>query len=178
MREFCHPKLIGVLTTFFLPLLLQFYVAKTHFHGPVISFLILGAFVVSWTPYSVVSLITVFGDPSTIPRTAAMVPALFAKSSVIWNPIIYVARHNDFRRVCLKILSGCCVLDKIRKSARSNSSSTSPNLTAELLVEDSRKPSSGKTRVLEHQIASSISSPDSTTINGSQTGKNTITLSL
>ena len=137
-----------------------------------------GAFVVSWMPYSVVSLITVFGDPSTVPLTVTMVPALLAKSSIIWNPIIYVARHNDFRRACLKILPECCILNKIRQYAsRSNKSSTSRNLTEQFLLEalinvrNSRKPRHRIQRVLEHQNTSSISLFDSTTISGNLTDK-------
>ena len=39
-----------------------------------------------------------------MPLTVTMIPALFAKSSIIWNPIIYIARHRDFRKACLKYL--------------------------------------------------------------------------
>ena len=121
----------------------------------------------SWMPYSIVSLITVFGDPSTIPLPVTTIPALFAKSSIIWNPIIYVARHNDFRRACLKFLPECCICKKIRHYDMANGPSTSRNLTEQILLEalskirNSRKPHNR----LNQQYASSIISMDSTTVN-------------
>ena len=69
-------------------------------------------------PYSVVSLIAIFG-PQQLPLTVTMIPALFAKSSIIWNPIIYIARHRDFRKACVKYLKS----GLISQSAESRSAS-------------------------------------------------------
>lgn len=49
-----------------------------------------GAFLVAWMPYTVVSLLVLFGGSRFITASAAAAPALLAKSSVIYNPIIYV----------------------------------------------------------------------------------------
>ena len=54
-----------------------------------------------------------------MPLTVTMIPALFAKSSIIWNPIIYIARHRDFRKACLKYLKS----GLISQSAESRSAS-------------------------------------------------------
>ncbi len=40
------------------------------------------------TPYTVVSWISAFGDPRSISPVFATMPALCAKSQVIWNPIV------------------------------------------------------------------------------------------
>ena len=40
------------------------------------------------TPYTVVSWISAFGDPNSISPVFATMPALCAKSQVIWNPIV------------------------------------------------------------------------------------------
>lgn len=108
------------------------FTRKCYYH---INFILLaGAFVISWMPYSIVSLIVVFGDPKDIPLTVTMVPALFAKSSIIWNPIIYVARHNDFRRACLKFLPNCGAFRKIRKLSRPSTSATTRGTSEYFLV--------------------------------------------
>lgn len=51
----------------------------------------------SWSPYAVVSLWAAFGNPNDISVLAGTLPAVLAKSSIIWNPIIYVATNKQFR---------------------------------------------------------------------------------
>ncbi|XP_052814072.1 melanopsin-A-like [Mya arenaria] len=60
--------------------------------------LMIGAFFISWTPYSVATLVAAFGPKDKVPTFLTVLPAIFAKSSIIWNPIIYVARHSLFRK--------------------------------------------------------------------------------
>ncbi|XP_060566812.1 visual pigment-like receptor peropsin [Ruditapes philippinarum] len=64
--------------------------------------LMIGAFFLSWTPYSIVTIIVIFGKLEDVPVSVVMIPTLMAKSSIIWNPLIYVVRHNDFRKACLR----------------------------------------------------------------------------
>ncbi|XP_059484611.1 parapinopsin-like isoform X2 [Neocloeon triangulifer] len=54
-------------------------------------------FLVAWTPYSAFALIVAFGDPSLITPGTAVLPALMAKSSICYNPIIYVGLNTQFR---------------------------------------------------------------------------------
>jgi hypothetical protein len=68
-------------------------------------YLFSGAFVVSWTPYSIVSLWTAVGDFYKIPIWIIVAPAVFAKCSIIWNPIIYVIRHDHFRKAVQQSMS-------------------------------------------------------------------------
>lgn len=63
---------------------------------------ITGAFFLSWTPYSIVTIIVIFGKLEDVPVSVIMIPTLMAKSSIIWNPLIYVIRHNDFRKACMR----------------------------------------------------------------------------
>ncbi|XP_060563194.1 visual pigment-like receptor peropsin [Ruditapes philippinarum] len=57
----------------------------------------IGAFIVSWTPYSIVSFLSAVVDHTQIPPWVFVAPAVFAKCSIIWNPLIYVGRHKQFR---------------------------------------------------------------------------------
>ena len=56
------------------------------------------AFLVAWTPYAVVSLISMIGGPDVISDVAASIPAYIAKSSFCYNPIVYVFRNRRLRR--------------------------------------------------------------------------------
>ena len=68
-------------------------------------YLYTGAFFISWTPYSAVTLTVAFTNVSKVPMTASVLPALIAKTSIIWNPVIYVARHKLFRRAMVEHIS-------------------------------------------------------------------------
>ena len=121
-------------------------------------------------PYSIVSLVTIIGEPETIPPTVTMVPALLAKSSIIWNPIIYFVRHNDFRRECLKLLPGWCSLNAYRHYDRANKPSPSRSITRQILMENHAtvRDTSEHRTPLSGCYALSLSSNESTMTNASQ----------
>ncbi|XP_045593902.1 opsin, ultraviolet-sensitive [Procambarus clarkii] len=54
-------------------------------------------FIVSWSPYAVISIIGQFGEVRLLTPWVATLPALFAKASVIYNPIVYGMSHPHFR---------------------------------------------------------------------------------
>lgn len=58
---------------------------------------IIVCFLISWTPYAVCSMIGQFGDASLLSPLATALPAIFAKSSIIYNPFIYALSHPTFR---------------------------------------------------------------------------------
>lgn len=59
-----------------------------------ISF-VLTAFLIAWTPYSIFALSEQFGDPDLITPSLAVLPALIAKSSICYNPMIYVGMNSQ-----------------------------------------------------------------------------------
>ncbi|XP_013407359.1 rhodopsin, GQ-coupled-like [Lingula anatina] len=62
------------------------------------TMVILLLFCLSWIPYSVVALIGTFGDATQISPLTAGIPVIFAKSSAMYNPVIYTFYHQGFRR--------------------------------------------------------------------------------
>lgn len=50
---------------------------------------------IAWTPYAIFALIEQFGDPSLITPAMAILPALIAKSSICYNPLIYVGMNSQ-----------------------------------------------------------------------------------
>ncbi|KAM4556764.1 opsin 7, group member a [Fundulus diaphanus] len=74
-------------------------------------------FFAAWSPYAVVSMWAAFGEFENIPPLAFAMPAMFAKSSTIYNPIIYLMLRPNFRRIVCRdlgtlfqaCLKGCLV---------------------------------------------------------------------
>ncbi|XP_028283866.1 opsin 7, group member a [Parambassis ranga] len=64
-------------------------------------------FVAAWSPYAVVSMWAAFGHIEAIPPLAFAIPAMFAKSSTIYNPIIYLMLRPNFRRIMCRDLGTC-----------------------------------------------------------------------
>ncbi|XP_071441381.1 uncharacterized protein [Hetaerina americana] len=70
-------------------------VNKAESRVALMVFVMIVAFLVAWTPYSVLALLVAFGDPSLISPGVAVVPALMAKSSICYNPVIYVGLNTQ-----------------------------------------------------------------------------------
>ncbi|TKS79768.1 G-protein coupled receptor 136 [Collichthys lucidus] len=66
-------------------------------------------FLAAWSPYAVVSMWAAFGHIDNIPPLAFAMPAMFAKSSTIYNPIIYLMLRPSFRSVMCSDLGHACV---------------------------------------------------------------------
>uniref|UniRef100_A0A3B3SZ50 Opsin 5 n=1 Tax=Paramormyrops kingsleyae TaxID=1676925 RepID=A0A3B3SZ50_9TELE len=54
-----------------------------------VAVLICSGFLIAWIPYAVVSVWSAFGEPNSVPITVSVVPTLLAKSSAMYNPIMY-----------------------------------------------------------------------------------------
>ncbi|MBN3298948.1 OPN5 protein, partial [Amia calva] len=76
-----------------------------------VAMLICTGFLIAWIPYAVVSVWSAFGSHDSIPIPASVVPTLLAKSSAMYNPIIY--QVIDCKNACTK--SSCFKVLKKRK---------------------------------------------------------------
>lgn len=71
----------------------------------VMFLLMIGCFLLCWTPYAVVSMLEAFGrHRNMVSPTAAIIPSFFAKSSTAYNPLIYAFMSRKFRRCLLQLL--------------------------------------------------------------------------
>ena len=86
------------------------------------------AFLVAWTPYALVSLISMIVGPDIISDVIAEIPAYFAKSSACYNPIIYVFLYKRLRKQIR------FTLHIQRKPSKSGSSSTPRKSSNELNI--------------------------------------------
>ncbi|KAJ3583057.1 hypothetical protein NHX12_034502 [Muraenolepis orangiensis] len=86
---------------------------KMHQRLLVIAVLISAGFIVSWSPYGMVSLWYVLRDGTSLPPEVTMLPCMLAKTSTMYNPLIYYAFNRSFRREVRRLLCGpgagvCC----------------------------------------------------------------------
>ena len=63
--------------------------------------MVLGFFF-AWTPYAIVSFYAAFGSAEAVPILVAAIPALIAKTSTTYNPIIYFLSYKSFRESLMK----------------------------------------------------------------------------
>lgn len=66
----------------------------------------IGAFLLSWSPYALVSLTATVKGHHVMTSGESEIPELMAKASVIYNPIIYTFINDKFRHTLWGILSG------------------------------------------------------------------------
>lgn len=52
----------------------------------------------AWTPYAIFALIKQFGDADLISPGIGVLPSIFAKTSICYNPIIYAGTNPQFRK--------------------------------------------------------------------------------
>ncbi|XP_068609940.1 opsin-5 [Brachionichthys hirsutus] len=72
-----------------------------------VAMLICAGFLIAWIPYAVVSVVSAFGEPDSVPIPVSVVPTLLAKSSAMYNPIIYQVldlKKSWLTSTCLKSL--------------------------------------------------------------------------
>nr|DAC80517.1 TPA_inf: xenopsin [Dendrocoelum lacteum] len=99
-----------------------------------VSLAVFSSFVVVWTPYAVVCMWTVFGDPLSIPLIVSTTPSVWAKSMVVIYPFVFVLNNKHFRDVIAEKAAITSVFNVI-KVKRINPIRTTNNtmeLTSEL----------------------------------------------
>lgn len=72
-----------------------------------VAMLICAGFLIAWIPYAVVSVVSAFGEPDSVPIPVSVIPTLLAKSSAMYNPIIYQVvdlKKSCTRSSCFKVL--------------------------------------------------------------------------
>ena len=62
-----------------------------------LSFLMVTSFMLGWTPYAVVSLMATRSGAREFPVVVGVIPALFAKTTTSYNPVIYFLMYDRFR---------------------------------------------------------------------------------
>ncbi|XP_068160135.1 opsin 7, group member b [Antennarius striatus] len=64
-------------------------------------------FLTAWSPYAIVAMWAAFGNPATVPPMAFAVAAIFAKSSTLYNPVVYLVFKPNFRKSLCRDVASC-----------------------------------------------------------------------
>lgn len=79
-----------------------------------ISFFLITAWTISWTPYAIIALLGIFTDRSMLTPAMSMLPALFCKMASISDPFIYGLSNRQFKSELYKRLVSLCKSKKIQ----------------------------------------------------------------
>ncbi|XP_028434501.1 melanopsin-A-like [Perca flavescens] len=77
--------------------LIQHKSMKSEWKMAKIAFVVIVVYVLSWSPYACVTMISFAGHANILSPYTKVVPAIIAKASAIYNPIIYAIIHNKYR---------------------------------------------------------------------------------
>ena len=80
----------------------MFYIGNFYINYILILFIFIywiseGIFIITWTPYSIVSMWSAFVNPEDISPLGSTLPAMFAKSSMVWGTILYLRTNSRIR---------------------------------------------------------------------------------
>ncbi|XP_029008486.1 parietopsin [Betta splendens] len=78
---------------------------KENVHAARMVGAMITAFLVCWLPYAALSLVVVVDPELHISPLVATIPMYFAKTSPVYNPIIYFFSNKQFREAALEVLS-------------------------------------------------------------------------
>uniref|UniRef100_A0A3P8UMY5 Opsin 8, group member b n=1 Tax=Cynoglossus semilaevis TaxID=244447 RepID=A0A3P8UMY5_CYNSE len=73
----------------------------------IIAVLVTFGFLGCWFPYGMVSLWSIFNESSAIPPEVSLLPCMFAKSSTVYNPMIYYIFSKNFQRELKELQMRC-----------------------------------------------------------------------
>ena len=62
-----------------------------------------GGFMISWTPYALISLQKAFFDVDVITPFVSLLPTVFAKSTFLWLPVLYIFTDTRVRVLFLSL---------------------------------------------------------------------------
>lgn len=54
-------------------------------------------YLLCWLPYGIMALLATFGPPGFVTPEASIIPSVFAKTSTVINPVIYVFMNKQVR---------------------------------------------------------------------------------
>lgn len=82
-----------------------------------------------WSPYASFALIKQYGNKDLISPAMGVMPSIFAKTSICYNPIIYVGLNTQFRQA----------FDRFRGAKPSTAKIMTISTTANMLDSDAKK---------------------------------------
>lgn len=79
----------------------------------------------AWTPFTIVSILGTWGDPSYVTALLSELPIVCAKTSAVYNPIIYALSHPKYRECLKEVCPWMCIVIEKKKDGRNTSDNQS-----------------------------------------------------
>ena len=73
----------------------------------IIIIFVIVIFVVAWTPYAMVAMYSAFINPKGVSPLLGTIPAIFAKSSMLWTSVIYIFSNRQIRENLTSLFKFC-----------------------------------------------------------------------
>ncbi|TRY98300.1 hypothetical protein DNTS_032802 [Danionella cerebrum] len=89
-----------------------------------IAAVVIVVYVLSWAPYACVTLIAWAGHADILTPYSKTLPAVLAKSSAVYNPLIYAIVHSKYRATLAEKVPGLSCLSRSHKDSLSTSSNS------------------------------------------------------
>lgn len=96
--------------------------------------------ILAWTPFAVVCMLGTWGNTSLITPLVSELPVLMAKTSAVYNPIIYALSHPKYRECLKQMYPWMCIVvrnthlgDKAKGIELAESEANSTNTSASVI---------------------------------------------
>ncbi|VDK42518.1 unnamed protein product [Dibothriocephalus latus] len=78
---------------------------RVDLHAAKVSAITITIFIISWLPYATLALLSLSGYRYCLTPISAEVAMFFAKSSAVYNPVVYAFMNEGFRVTFIKRIS-------------------------------------------------------------------------
>lgn len=85
----------------------------------------------AWTPFAIVCMVGTWGDESFVTPLVSEIPVLFAKTSAVYNPIIYALSHPKYRQCLKELYPWMCIVVDERKGCANTDGESSHSIKTE-----------------------------------------------
>ncbi|XP_057380856.1 compound eye opsin BCRH2-like [Daphnia carinata] len=74
--------------------------------------------ILAWTPFAIVCMLGTWGDTSKITPYICELPVILAKTSCVYNPLIYALSHPKYRECLKELYPWLCIVVETKKSSK------------------------------------------------------------
>jgi len=84
----------------------------------------------AWTPFTAISMIGTWISPTYITALVSEIPIVCAKTSAVYNPIIYALSHPKYRECLKEVCPWMCIVVEKKKGSNNSSDNESIKTSA------------------------------------------------
>ena len=137
-----------------------------------IASMIIGIWMLAWTPYAIVALLGISGQAHLISPLVSAIPALFCKSASCVDPFIYAISHPKFKRELRDRFNWACLFpNRPHRGSRKSKSYRTHDKTLETNSDDTESQCASVNYSISTHNRTEYSSPNQTLRSLNRTNK-------